>query len=59
MKRIVIDFSPNGNTQVEAFGFQGSECLSATKSIEEAIGKTGSKKDKPEMALRQAVTVKT
>ena len=51
MKRILIDFSPDGTSTVEAFGFQGAECLKATKSIEEALGKVSSSKPKPEMKI--------
>lgn len=39
MRRIEVTFDSQGNSSIEAFGFTGSACLSATKSIEEAIGK--------------------
>jgi hypothetical protein len=39
MKKIVVTFEPNGDTSVEAFGFSGGDCLKATKSIEDALGK--------------------
>jgi hypothetical protein len=38
MRKIVITFH-KGQSSIEAFGFTGSECLKATKSIEEALGK--------------------
>jgi Protein of unknown function (DUF2997) len=38
MKKIVITFH-KGQSSIEAFGFTGGECLKATKSIEEALGK--------------------
>ena len=41
MKKIVITFDEQGGSSIEAFGFTGGECLKATKSIEEALGKAG------------------
>jgi len=41
MKKIVITFDGNGDSSIEAFGFTGGECLKATQSIEEALGKVG------------------
>lgn len=41
MKEIIITFEANGDTKIEAFGFTGTECLKATKSLEEALGKVG------------------
>lgn len=41
MKKIVITFDNAGGSSIEAFGFSGGECLKATKSIEEALGKAG------------------
>ena len=41
MKKIVITFDDKGGSNIEAFGFTGGECLKATKSIEEALGKVG------------------
>lgn len=46
MKKIVIVFDKRGGSKVEAFGFTGSACLEATRSIEEAIGKVGDRKMK-------------
>lgn len=46
MKKIIITFEKNGNSAIEAFGFSGSDCLKATKSFEEALGKVGSRKMK-------------
>jgi hypothetical protein len=59
MKKIVIDFAPDGKSTVEAFGFSGKDCLSATKSIEEAIGKASADKPKPEMHRAVRATVRT
>jgi hypothetical protein len=41
MKEIVVTIDQNGDTKIEAFGFTGGDCLRATKSIEEALGKVG------------------
>lgn len=38
MKKITITITPDGETKVEASGYQGDECLTATKPIEEALG---------------------
>ena len=46
MKQIIATFDKAGNVKIEAFGFQGGECLAATKSIEDAIGKLVSRKMK-------------
>jgi len=46
VKKIVITFEQNGNSSIEAFGFSGGDCLAATKSFEEALGKLGSRKMK-------------
>lgn len=59
MKSIKIVFAPDGTSTVEAFGFSGKECLAATKSIEEAIGKVGSSKPKPEMHRAAQATLRT
>jgi hypothetical protein len=37
-KEIYITFKPDGTIQIEAEGFQGSECLSATQPYEKALG---------------------
>jgi hypothetical protein len=48
MKKLVITFETDGNNTIEAFGFTGGECLKATKSLEEALGKVGSRTMKSE-----------
>ena len=47
-RRIHVRVSQNGETTVEADGFQGKGCEAATKAIEEALGKRSSRKLKPE-----------
>lgn len=38
MRKIEVIVSPNGETRVEAVGYQGNSCQSATRAIEEALG---------------------
>jgi len=47
-RRIHVRVSPNGETCVEADGFQGKGCEAATKAIEEALGKPGRRSRKPD-----------
>lgn len=49
MRKIKVVVAADGSTQIEAVGFAGKDCLAATKAIEDAIGKIGSRKAKPEM----------
>ena len=39
MKRVEIIVDPKGNSKVETKGFSGSECVEASKFIEQALGK--------------------
>lgn len=48
MKTIEIIVSPKGDSRVEAKGFVGDSCREASKFIENALGKVGAKKLKPE-----------
>jgi len=47
-RRILVRISPNGETTVEAEGFQGKGCEAATKAIEEALGKPRERTRKPD-----------
>ncbi|QEG24797.1 DUF2997 domain-containing protein [Mariniblastus fucicola] len=38
-KRIEITIDTKGNSQVETKGFTGSECVEASKFVEQALGK--------------------
>ena len=42
MKRIEITVDSKGNSTVETKGFTGSECVSASRFIEQALGKQSS-----------------
>lgn len=49
MKIIEVTFDPKtGDPKVETSGFQGGECLKATKGLEDALGKVTSDKKKAE-----------
>ena len=50
MKSIKVTVSPKGEAKVEAFGFQGTDCLAATAGILKAIsgGEVTSRELKPE-----------
>ena len=39
MKRVEIIVDPKGNSKVETKGFAGSECVDASKFVEQALGK--------------------
>ena len=39
MKRIEIEVDPKGNSTVETKGFAGSECVEASRFVEQALGK--------------------
>ena len=52
MKTIRVTIAPDGKPTVEANGFQGADCKSATKPIEDAFGaKDVAVVDKPEAFL--------
>ena len=38
MKTIKFAFRPDGTVKIEPKGYQGSECLAATKPYEDALG---------------------
>ena len=52
-RRIIVRVSPAGEIIVEAEGFQGKGCETATKAIEDALGKPRTRVRKPEFC-RQA-----
>ncbi len=47
-RKIHVRISPAGEITVEAEGFHGKGCEAATKAIEDALGKPGSRTRKPE-----------
>ena len=38
MKKIVIEFNPDGVSKIDAQGFQGQSCALATRELELALG---------------------
>jgi hypothetical protein len=54
MKKIIVTFDTHGGSRIEAFGFKGAECLKATKSFEQVLGKTSAPQPKPEMKLKDS-----
>lgn len=58
MKTIEIIITPEGETKIEAKGYVGVDCEAATRALEQALGKAGKRKLKPErfnQTNRQAV----
>ena len=47
-RRILVRISTTGDIIVEAEGFQGKGCEAATKAIEDALGKAGTRTRKPD-----------
>ena len=47
-RRIHVRITPAGDITVEAEGFRGKGCEAATKAIEDALGKAGTRTRKPE-----------
>jgi hypothetical protein len=56
-RKILVRITPAGVITVEADGFHGKGCEAATKAIEEALGKPGTRTRKPEY-WRQSQTTK-
>jgi hypothetical protein len=53
--KIIVEADKEGNTKIEAQGFDNNECLKATKSVEEALGKVGKRTMKAESARNPQV----
>ena len=56
-RKILVRITPAGVITVEADGFRGKGCEAATKAIEEALGKPGTRTRKAEY-WRQNLTTK-
>ena len=54
-RRILVRVNPSGNITVEAAGFNGKGCEAATKAIEDALGKPGTRTRKADF-WRQETT---
>ena len=60
-KRLVeieVVIKKDGTTTVEGKGFQGNECLKETETLEEALGKVGSRRMKPEASNKPIIVDK-
>jgi len=55
MKRIDIDIGPDGSIAIDAVGFSGPDCEEATRFLEEALGESTSRQEKPEHRRRATV----
>ena len=56
MAQVIIDITPDGETTVDAQGFQGTQCRDATRAIENALGKTTKDAMKPEYSQAKTKT---
>lgn len=56
MKEIVVRIGKGGKINLEAFGFKGSECLSATKGIQDDLGIIENTEKKPEFTQSKQST---
>jgi hypothetical protein len=45
-KEIVVKIAPNGSTEIDAVGFAGNSCATATKELEQVLVGSGTVKDK-------------
>lgn len=48
MKDLLITITPSGEIAIEATGFKGKSCETATRAIEAALGTVKQRKKKPE-----------
>ena len=58
-KTIEITIDTQGNSQVETKGFSGSECMQASKSIEDALGAQANRRTTPEFFDSETVQNQT
>ena len=47
-RKIHVRIAPSGDITVEAHGYKGKGCEAATKAIEDALGKAGTRTRKPD-----------
>jgi len=52
-KVIEVTIDKNGETKIEAKGFQNRDCLRATKPFEEALGKVSDRKMKRNVEIQK------
>ena len=56
MPQVIIDITPEGETTIDAQGFQGAQCSDATRAIENALGTTAKDAKKPEYSQTKTTT---
>ena len=54
-KSIEVIVAPDGGIRVEAVGFTGSSCQTATEELERALGQAGKQRRKPEFYQSRSV----
>ena len=57
MKKIEILFGPEGEIEIEAFGYHGKGCKEATKFLVQALGEEGDVKQKVEWFMQNAEAI--
>ena len=57
MKKIEILFGPDGEIEIEAFGYNGKGCKDATKFLEQALGSEKDTKMKTEWFMMNAQAI--
>ena len=50
---IDVTITPDGEIQLEAHGYEGLDCLEATRALEEALGHDAQRQLKPEAQRRR------
>ena len=56
MPQVIIDITPDGETTMEARGFQGAQCKDATSALERALGTTTKDVKTPEYSQAKTKT---
>ena len=57
MKKIEILFGPDGEIEIEAFGYNGKGCKDATKFLEDALGTEKDTKQKAQWFIQNAEAI--
>ncbi len=57
-KTIEVIVAPDGSIQIDAVGFQGTDCERATAFLEDALGSVADRQRKPEYHNRRTVNRK-
>jgi hypothetical protein len=55
MKQIIVDIDKKGNVKIEAEGYTGASCKTATEFLEKALGKKKKEELKSEYFLEETV----